>query len=66
MDDTDFNMTGQDYQTKMQKILDIYHKYYIAIGGFIEDKKTFCFCQRWEWKKDIKVVKNRLIELQIN
>ena len=63
MDDIDFNTAGEDYQTKMRKILDIYYKYYTAIGDFIEDKKTFCFCWRSKWKKGIKVIKNKLIEL---
>jgi len=36
---TDFVTSGNDAEYKIQAIIDLYNKYYTAIGGYIEHSK---------------------------
>ena len=40
VDDTDFATSGDNAEYKMQAIINLYNKYYIATGGYIEHSKT--------------------------
>ena len=44
VDDTDFYTNGQDYEEKMQLIMDLYTKLYEATGGKIQQDKINFYC----------------------
>ena len=51
---------------KMKSILDTYSKLYRVTGVYIENKKTFFFAWKWEWKQSKKAIKDIYAEIKIN
>ena len=50
IDDTDMISEGDTAREKMQKMLEIYNRLYLATRRYIEDKKCKYFAWIWKWK----------------
>ena len=57
VDDTDFVSEGQEYESKMKKIINSYHQLYSATGGQIEGSKTKFYVWKWIWRQGKKEIK---------
>ena len=51
VDDADFCTSGDDCETKMQKIVSCYLKTYEATGGKVQKEKVYVYCWKWENNK---------------
>jgi len=58
VDDTDFITDGNQYEDKMQDIVNKYHQLYTATGGQIEVNKTKYFAWKWRWRQGRKEIQH--------
>ena len=66
VDDTDFCVSGEEYEENMQKIMDQCTKLYEVTGGEIKQGKTMFCCWTWRCCNEEKIIKQVEAELMVH